>query len=256
MAGVPMVQQLERLLARSLPGKRFDHFFFSCLAWLMLTSVFIGFAPSYYVAGILHAPLPSPAIHVHAVVFSLWIVVLIAQTGLTAAGQVSIHRRLGIAGFILALLMPALGLWAATDLLVRRMPGPDPQGIYLVAVTNVVAFGVLISFAFRARFDSAAHKRLVMIASIALMTAAIARWRFDWSHLGREIHMSVQRAECVSYVFILLLVAYDFWATRRIHRSTIWGSALLVITQQLALQLGQTSVWHSIASWLQSLLRD
>jgi len=97
-------------------------------------------------------PLPSPVVHVHAIVFSLWILVLIAQTGLATAGQVRIHRRFGIAGFILALLLPVVGLWAATEMLARRMPGPDPLGVYLVATTNVVAFGVLILFVFRARF--------------------------------------------------------------------------------------------------------
>ena len=85
------------------------------------------------------------------------------------------------------------------------------------------------------------------------MTTPIARWRFDWSHLGREIHMSIQTAECFSYVLMLLLVAYDFWATRRIHRATMWGSAFLVAIQQLALPFGKTTLWHSFAGWVQSL---
>src|SRR5215472_5835962 len=135
MVGIPIAQQLITPLERSPQGRRFDHVFFSGMAWLMLATVFVGFAPSYYIAGMLHAPLPSPVVHVHAIVFSLWIVVLIAQTGLTTAGRVSVHRQLGIAGFILALLMLVVGLWAATDLLAHRMPGPDPLGIYLVAAT-------------------------------------------------------------------------------------------------------------------------
>jgi hypothetical protein len=71
----------------SLPGRRFDHLFFPGVAWLMLLTVFIGFAPSYYLAGALRAPLPSVAIHVHAAVFSCWILLLIAQTSLTVAGR-------------------------------------------------------------------------------------------------------------------------------------------------------------------------
>src|SRR6516162_1077191 len=117
MVGIPIAQQLVTPLERSVQGRGFDHVFFSGMAWLMLATVFVGFAPSYYLVGILRAQLPSPVVHVHAIVFSLWIVVLIAQTGLTAVGQVSIHRRLGIAGFILALLMPVVGLWTATELL-------------------------------------------------------------------------------------------------------------------------------------------
>ena len=103
----------------------------------MLATVFVGFAPSYYLAGMLRTPFPSFIVRVHAVIFSLWIVLLIVQTSLTTAGRVRVHRRLGIAGFILALLMLVVGVWTATDMLARRGPA---LGIYLVATTNVVAF--------------------------------------------------------------------------------------------------------------------
>jgi hypothetical protein len=66
-------------------------------------------------------------------------------------------------------------------------------------------------------------------------------------------HTSILRAECFSYVFILLLIAYDFWTTRRIHRASIWGSAFLVALQQFALQFGKTAASHSFAGWVQAL---
>jgi hypothetical protein len=120
MASVPTEQQIATLLTRSLPGRRFDHVFFCIMAWLMLVVVFVGFAPSYYLTGMFRTSLPSLIVQVHAIVFSLWIVLLIAQTSLTAGGRLSVHRRLGIAGFFLALLMLVVGLWAATDLRSRR----------------------------------------------------------------------------------------------------------------------------------------
>src|ERR1700730_2891960 len=33
------------------PGRRFDHIFFSCMAGLILATVFLGFARTYYLAG-------------------------------------------------------------------------------------------------------------------------------------------------------------------------------------------------------------
>ena len=248
-------QRIDTPPRRSFPERRFDHLFFCSMTWLMLVTVFVGFAPSYYLAGVLRSPLPSSIIHIHAIVFSLWIVVLIAQTGLTAGGRISVHRKLGIAGFALALLMLMVGLWAATDSLARGVPAPDPLGLYIIPTTNIVAFTVLILFAYRARFDSGAHKRIVIIASTALMTAPIARWRFDWSHHGRFIHTSLLRAECFSYAFVLLLIAYDFLVKRRIHRATIWGSSFLVAIQQVALQFGKTAIWHSIAGRVQAMVQ-
>ena len=256
MATTLAQHQIADPVTRSLPGRRFDHLFFPTIAWLMLITVFVGFAPSYYLAGALRAPLPSLAIHVHAVVFSCWILLLIAQTSLTAAGRIEIHRRLGIAGFLLACCMLIVGVWAATDQLVRGSHARDPLGFYIFPLANVVTFATLIVFAYRARFDSAAHKRLVVVASASLMTAPIARWHLHWS-IGRQrvFGVSAPVAEILSYTFILLLIAYDIWATRRIHRATVWAGAFLIGFQQIALLFGRTSIWHAFAGWVQSIAR-
>jgi hypothetical protein len=264
MATTLTQQQIAAPVTRAVPGRRFDHVFFPGVAWLMLITVFVGFAPSYYLAGTVWAPLPSLAIHVHAILFSCWILLLIAQTSLTARGRVDIHRRLGIAGFILAGSMLIVGVWAATDRLARSpvhhgMPGVplplDPLGFYIFGPANVVAFAVLIVFAYRARLDSAAHKRLIIVASTALMTAPIARWHLHQFLRTREFGVGAVMAERLSYIFILLLIAYDLWATRRVHRATLWAGAFLIGLQQFALYFGRTSLWYAFAGWVQSIAR-
>ena len=248
-------QQIAIPVTRSLPGRRFDHLFFPGIAWLMLITVFVGFAPSYYLAGGLRAPLPSLAIHVHAMVFSCWILLLIAQTSLTAAGRVDIHRRLGVAGFILACSMLIVGIWAATDQLARGSHVRDPLGFYIFPLANVVVFAALILFAYRARFDSAAHKRLIIVASTALMTAPIGRWHLHGFLRTRAFGVGAIMAERLSYIYILLLIAYDLWATRRVHRAIVWAGTFLITVQQLALLFGKTSVWHAFAGWVQTIAR-
>src|ERR1700738_1300406 len=165
-------------VATGLPGRRFDHLFFSGMALLMLVTVFVGFAPSYYLAGLFRAPLPSPIIHVHDDLFSCWILLLVTQTSLVSAGRVDVHRRLGIAGFLLACVMVVVGVLAATDSLVRHggPPGRDVQAFYIVPLTDMVIFATLIFFAFRARSNPATHKRIILIATIGLTIAQIARW--------------------------------------------------------------------------------
>ena len=80
---------------------RFEDFFFSGMAVLVLVTVFLGFARTYYLAGVFKAdPLP-PLLHVHGAVFSAWIVLLIVQVSLVAADRVDLHRRLGLMGFCL-----------------------------------------------------------------------------------------------------------------------------------------------------------
>ncbi len=123
------------------------------MALLMLATVFIGFARTYYLAGVFHAPLPSLIIHLHGAAFTCWILLLVTQASLASAGRVDIHRRLGIAGMLLACLMVIVGVLAATDLLVRGTgpPGRDPQFFYIIPLTDMLIFGTLIFFAFRAR---------------------------------------------------------------------------------------------------------
>jgi hypothetical protein len=256
MATILAQQQCSVPVTSNLPGKRFDHVFFPGVAWLMLIIVFVGFAPSYYLAGTLRAPVLSLAIHVHAIVFSCWILLLIAQTSLAVAGRVDVHRRLGIAGFILASSMLIAGVWAATDQLARESHVRDPLAFYIFPLANVIAFAVLIVFAYRARFDSAAHKRLIIVASTALMAAPIARWHLHGFLQTRAFGVSATMAERLSYIFLLLLIAYDLWAMRRIHRATVWAGAFLIIFQQSALYFGRTWVWHAFAGWVQTMARS
>jgi hypothetical protein len=221
------------------------------MALLILATVFVGFARSYYLAGVFHAPLPSFIIHLHGAAFSCWILLLLAQTSLVATGNVGIHRRLGIAGFLLASLMVVLGVLAATDSLVREAgpAGRDPKFFYIIPLTDMLIFATLIFLAFRNRSNAAAHKRLILIGTIALMIAAVARWPLAL------VHMQPIRATLATYIFLLMLVAYDLWSTRRVHRATLWASAFLIFVQQIRIPIGQTAAWHAFASWVQSIAR-
>lgn len=236
---------------RVIPGRRFDHIFFPAMALLILATVFVGFARSYYLAGVFHAPLPSFIIHLHGAAFSCWILLLLAQTSLVATGNVGVHRRLGIAGFLLASLMVVLGVLAATDSLVREAgpAGRDPKFFYIIPLTDMLIFATLIFLAFRNRSNAAAHKRLILIGTIALMIAAVARWPLAL------VHMQPIRATLATYIFLLMLVAYDLWSTRRVHRATLWASAFLIFVQQIRIPIGQTAAWHAFASWVQSIAR-
>jgi len=232
-----------------LPGRKYDHVFFPVMAVLLLGSVFLGFARSYYLAGMFRAPLPSVIIHVHGALFSSWILFLLAQTTLAAAGRVDVHRRIGIAGFLLACLMVVFGVWAATNSLARNFapPGVDAKTFYIIPITDMLVFSVLVFFAYRARFDSPAHKRIIIIATVSLMIAAIARWPFP-PVLGNPL-----AAALVSYLFLLMLVGYDLWSTHKVHRATMWASAFLIFVQQIRFPIAQTAMWRAFATWAQNL---
>src|SRR5579863_2336494 len=153
---------------------RYDNLFFCGMAILFSVFVFIGFARSYYLAGLFKAPLPNVLLHVHGAVFSLWILLLITQTSLVSANRVNIHRRLGALGFGLACVMVVLGVLVANDQLVRYAASPpsDLAGIegvrafYAIPLGEILMFCTLVYFGFRNRFRPAVHKRLMLIATL------------------------------------------------------------------------------------------
>jgi hypothetical protein len=223
-----------------------ERYFFAAMVVLILATVFLGFAKTYFLAGMFRAALPSWVIHIHAAAFTSWILLLIVQTSLISAGRVAVHRRLGVVGFALAGLMVILGSMAATDLLRRdgAALGADAKAFYASSLGDMVIFGTLVYFAFRDRSNPASHKRLILIATISLMAAAINRWPFAAIQQSPFLIMGINDA------FLLLLVAYDLWALHRVHRSTIWGGLFLIIVQQLELPIGGTVLWQNFATWV------
>jgi hypothetical protein len=232
----------------TLPGHRYDHRFFSTMSILVLATVFVGFGPTYYWAGLVRAPLPSPIIHLHGAVFTCWTLLLVLQTTLVSARRVDLHRRLGIAGFCLAGLMVVLGLSAALNSLEngRGRSGLDPRTFFVVPFTGILTFAVLIFCAMRWRKDPAAHKRFVLLATLALLTAAFARFHLPFLR-GNVIH-----AMLASDLFILFLALYDYWSLRKLHRVTLFAGAFLIAAQFTLLFVARTSPWLNFAGWVRT----
>jgi FtsH-binding integral membrane protein len=236
-------------VAKRLPGRRYDHVFFTAIIVIMLGAVFLGFARTFFLADMYKAPPLTPILQIHGAVFSLWMLVLLAQTTLVAASRVDLHRKLGMAGFILSCLMVVMGVLAAADFLGKGSYLPHPPDVFaftVVPLTAISMFAVLIGLAYRTRKDSATHKRLVILAMTGPIVAAIARWPFPW------LYRNVDRATFVSLFFILALVLYDLWSTRKIHRATLWGSVFVILIEGSRDMIGATQYWHTFARWMQS----
>jgi len=235
--------------SRQLPGRRYDHLFFASMVVLLVASVLVGFAHTYYLAGVFRAPLRSPILQIHAAVFSSWMLLLLVQATLVSAHRVDIHRKLGILGYVVACLLVVFGILAAWDSL-SRLDDHAPGWILSFSITpfgDMFIFAVLAGWAFRARADSPWHKRLIVLATIALMRAAIFRWPFAF------VFHNQLRAIAISYLFVLLVVAYDLWSMHKIHRATLWGTLLMALVQIVRVPIGQTGAWHFFARWFGSL---
>ena len=231
---------------------RYENRFFAGMAIVSLVVIFIGFARTYYLAGIFKAPLPNLLVHIHGGVFSLWIVLFITQISLITVHRVDLHRRLGMSGFGLACLMVISGVLVATDRLARHAANPGTETVeevrafYAIPLADMLMFSTFAYFGFRNRTHPSVHKRLMLFATFALLDAGFDRWSlFD------PYPLSVVQAVCF-FPLLALLIVYDLWSTGKLQRVTLWASCFLVAVQQLRHPLSHTAAWQAFATWAQT----
>lgn len=227
--------------------RKLERVFFGGMAILLCVVVIIGFTPTYFGAGILRAPLPSPILHFHGAVFTLWMILYLVQSALISARRVAWHRSLGIVAFCLPPVMIVLGYIAAIDALHRGvMIGPlDPFVSAAIPLIGITWFAMIIFAAWRARRKPDTHKRLILLATIALTEAAFGR--FPWSRVGLP---PAAGAVTGLGVLILFVLAYDLISLHRIHRSTLWAAPITFAVGAFSVPIGMTAAWHSFAGFL------
>lgn len=227
------------------------------MALCIAAVVFIGFSRSFFLRfafpdAVEHSA-PEPIFYVHGVVFAAWFVLLIAQTNFIRAGHVRLHRRIGLAGVGLAGVMVVLG--AIGSLIAARRPGgfievtTPPLQFLAVPIFDLVLFVVFVSLAALWRRDPQAHKRLMLIATINIMEAAIIRIPVSLVENGGTL-----MAFWLADVFLAALVLWDVLSLNRLHRVTLWAGLVTVASQPLRLELAETNTWLAFATWAAGLL--
>jgi hypothetical protein len=190
-----------------------DDGFFLGMAVVSLTAVFVGFARTYFLAGIFRAPLPNLFIHIHGAVFTVWIVLFVSQIGLVTARRLAQHRRIGVLGFGLAVVMIVLGALAASDRLARHFGEPgnekpqDVRAFYAVPMGDMLMFAAFVCLGYRHRSSPAAHKRLMLFATFALLDAGFDRWPFFDLYPLPLVNL-------ICFVpLVLATMAWDWWSS-------------------------------------------
>ena len=153
--------------ARPRRDPHYDNLFFCGMAGVALVVVLVGFAHTYFFAGLFRAPLPNLLVHVHGAAFTLWIILLITQVSLVTGGRVDLHRRLGLLGFALAVIMTVLGMVTASDGLARHLAHPagtdtaeELRAFYAVPLGDMLMFPTFVYLGYRNRFQPALRQCL------------------------------------------------------------------------------------------------
>jgi hypothetical protein len=183
-------------------------------------------------------------------VFTAWIVLLVAQTALVAQGRSDIHRKLGVAGAVLAAVVFIVGVAVSVETLRRRggPPGGDLNEevkFFAIPLGDIIVFDVLVGAAILQRQQSDTHKRLMLLATISLLTAAVARSL-------RQVGMGgPPNLFYGTDVLVLVLVIYDLVSRGRVHPATLWGGAMVVgVKPLLFYAVAVTPPWLALADVL------
>lgn len=223
-----------------------DRIFYTGMSLAAIVTVFVGFAPTYYLKSQFQNLPLTPLIHAHGLVFTSWILLFLMQTVLVANRRVDIHRRLGYAGAALAVMLVVLGVTTAIAAVKRNSPlfGSDPLAFMVVPFGDMLVFSVLAGAGIWYRRNPETHKRLMLLATIAILTAAIARWPLQIMQAGPVAFFGI------TDLFIVAGVLYDLVSRRRVYPAYLWGGGLIVISQPLRLIISGTDAWHQFAAAL------
>ncbi len=194
-------------------------------------------------------PPPRMVVHVHAFVFTTWLLILTAQVLLVVRNRVALHRRLGWFAAGWAGLMIVLGLWVA---MVAKGPvaaGPGSPQFLAMNFGAILAFGALLLWGIALRGNPAAHRRVMILATIAILDPGYARlsqwlirepasmtaW-FVWNFYG-------------NLLIIGLMAAWDLW-NGRLMKQFVVGAVGLLALESLQVFLYHWAPWRVYATGL------
>jgi hypothetical protein len=222
--------QVDAVHDRLTPDTRaIDRLFYVFLAWLFVVMAVAGFAPR--LASILGGTMRNPPliVHLHAGLMAVWLLLFLAQTSFAAKGRIALHKRVGLTAFGIAPVMVA----AMVATMLEGVPamnalgvGPFGYNMLLPLIGEVTFFVGFLTYALLVRGkDGETHKRMMVLATVAIMPGALDR--MGWLP-GYGIPFSRDAVHVYQLLLLVPPLAYDFFSRGRPHPAHVAGMALLV----------------------------
>jgi hypothetical protein len=240
----------------TVANRRPEGRFYVVMSVVAFGIAFAGFAPAMMNSAGRTAPL-TWAVGLHGLIFTAWLVLLLAQSLLVSQRRISLHRKMGYAGAGLAVLIVGSGCLAARamarrghDLSGDLIHGPkDSMDALLVfQLGDLVSFAVLIGLAVWYRNRPQVHKRLVFFATMGgLMPAALAHI------IGHSATLRSLPGPVVLIPLAALFFApavHDRFSRGGMHPVSLWVAvAMLVWANVRAALIAPSEPWHSFVEW-------
>jgi hypothetical protein len=229
-------------------------YFYFYMALACTAVAFLGFAPTYWVPMMSRSFSASPVVHFHGLLFFAWSLYFAFQTWLAATGKITGHRAIGMIGVSLATAMTIFGFLVAVNAMKRSAAlGLTNEGIAfaIVPISGILFFAVVFALAIANIRRSEIHKRLMLLAGISLLDAAVARWFLTFlappGPLGPPpVPVTIPPA-LVAYLLLVVAIVHDRRTHGRVHPVYAYGGAALIAIKLLNWPVSASPFWHSFA---------
>jgi len=236
--------------ARPRPVRRGRSRLYAGLSVFMLAIVTVGFWPSYF-GPMLRGSIARPwVVQLHGAVFVGWMALLLAQVALVARGRTSAHRRLGQFGVWYGVLVLISGLAVSFAAPLLHLEAGDwdmhrAAAFLLIPLGDMVLFGGFFGAAVAYRSRPQVHKRLIVLATVALLFAAVGRLSFTQS---QPLLVLVWISP------VLVALAHEALTHRRLDR--VYSVGLVILLIGLArLPVSESEPWLRVARGVLERLR-
>jgi hypothetical protein len=226
-----------------------DRRLFLTAAILFVLIIVAGFARTYYLKGLFGTPpLHSLLVHVHGIVMTAWVALVATQVWLIRSQNVALHRKVGVAGVGLAVLVLVVGFFTAISAAKKGaapLPGIPALSFIAVPLFDLLMMAILVGAAIHYRGVPANHKRLMLLAMLNLLPPALARLP-----LPPQLARGPLFFFGVPTLLMLIALGYDRWRSGRFNRAFALGALLLFASYPVRLIVAGTDAWTRFAKWL------
>jgi hypothetical protein len=222
---------------------RNDRLFYTGASLYLAILTFAGFARSFFLARWMEPSPMQPEVGglliAHGLFFASWMGLLVVQPVLIANRRRDLHRKLGWIGAALAVAMFVFGNLAAVAAMHGGFKGlGDPYAFYAIPFFAIQGFAILVGLAVLWRERAETHKRLMLLAAIVIVEAAVARIQLAPVVAGAPFSFFVG-----GDLLIFAGMAYDKLSRGRVHRVWIWGGAAVIVSQIGKVLISHTEPW-------------
>jgi hypothetical protein len=233
-------------LANVMTTKRasfWGQYFYFLMSLLIAVTVVYGFSHTIDHNLIHPWPLPPFVLYIHAIVFPGWVVFFIVQSALIRSHNVRVHRKLGWLGVGLAAAIVVVGAWTAISIVRFSIEQKDPfnsTAFTIVQVMDLACFAVPFALAIYWRKKPEFHRRLILIASCALLDAAF----------GRFPELPLVFSPAGVDALICLGVIRDLVVEHQVHKVYLYALPILVVCQIAAMEtfIHASPWWMNVAN--------